>query len=146
MLVTDTYREKQAKFRNTLLKEEKKVSASARYCTRLCPTAHAPHRATVTNQKRFSSRFCKTTLCGCESRQPFSRSPSASGVRLKVGLGMLVSLVVNLDPRAADMAARAIWDPNHVLSGVCSVTRLRSLFEIKIELSGLIRFGARVRN
>lgn len=59
---------------------------------------------------------------------------------------MLISFVVDFDPGTAEMASGAIRHPYHVLSGLCSVTCLGVLLEIKIQLSWLIRPGLLVRD
>src|SRR5262245_33176730 len=59
---------------------------------------------------------------------------------------MLVSLVVDFDPSTADMTARAIWHPYHVLSRLRSVTGLGGRFEVEIQLSRLIHLGLRVHD
>ena len=59
---------------------------------------------------------------------------------------MGVSLGIDFDPIAADMAAGTIWHPYHVLFAICSASRLGHWLEIEVQLSRLVRFGLRVGN
>ena len=49
-----------------------------------------------------------------------------------VGIGMLISLVVDLDPITPEMGPGTTWHPYHVLSAFCIVTCLGCWFEIEI--------------
>ena len=67
-----------------------------------------------------------------------------NGNSINIGSGMRLSPVVDFDPVTAEMATGTTWHPHNVLSALCTVTCLRRLFEIEIQLSRLIRFGLRV--
>ena len=69
-----------------------------------------------------------------------------NAVSPNVGIGMLISLVVDLDPITAEMGPGTTWHPYHVLSAPCDVTCLGRCLEIEIQLSRLIRLGLRVHD
>ena len=69
-----------------------------------------------------------------------------SGVCPNVGIGMLISLVVDFNPIATEMGPGTTWHPYNVLSAFCIVTCLGCWREIEIQLSRLIRFGPRVHD
>jgi len=72
--------------------------------------------------------------------------PIMSGVCPNVGIGMLISLVVDFEPITAEMAPGTTWHPYHVLRALCNATCLGRLLQIEIQLSWLIRLGLRVHD
>ena len=59
---------------------------------------------------------------------------------------MRLSLVVDFDPSAAEMAPGTSWHPYHVLSAPCNVTCLGRWLEIEIQQRRLIRLRLRVHD
>ena len=74
------------------------------------------------------------------------RLPPMSGVCPNVGIGMLISLVVDFNPIATEMGPGTTRHPYNVFSAFCIVTCLGCWLDIEIQLSRLIRLGPRVRD
>lgn len=98
---------------------------------------YTANRAVSADQKRLLKAMSKEPplILIVASLQSCSRLPPTSGVCLDLGTGILVSLVVDLDPITAKMGTGTTGHPYHVLPAPCYVICLGCLFEIEIQLS-----------